>query len=40
MNKQEKFDMKIARRCLNFTGHRCDNKDCSVTMCPLNKEWD
>ncbi len=40
MNKKEKWDIHIARQCLDFKGLKCDNKDCQAVRCPLNKEWD
>ena len=40
MNKKEKWDIHIARQCLDFIGHKCDSKDCKVKRYPLNKMWD
>ncbi len=33
-------DIKTARRCMDFTNIKCDNKDCINEFCPLNKIWD
>jgi hypothetical protein len=30
----------LARQCLKFTGHYCDNYYCKNKQCPLNKFWE
>lgn len=40
MTPKEIIDLETARRCLNFKGIKCDNKECLNKMCPLNKFWD
>ncbi len=40
MGKELQEDIKTARRCLEFKGFHCENKECSNLTCPLNKWWD
>lgn len=40
-NYSEKLNpIIIARRCMNFQGIKCHNKECINKSCPLNKEYD
>ena len=33
-------NIKIARRCMNFSGIKCGNKGCTNEYCPLNQVYD
>ena len=40
MDKRTIDKIKIARRCMNFTGIKCNNKTCTNKYCPLNVVYD
>lgn len=40
MNVIDLKDIPLARKCLNFKGYYCDDKDCLNKRCPLNKFWE
>jgi len=40
MDKSIKDNIKIARRCMNFSGIKCSNKTCTNEYCPLNEVYD
>jgi len=39
--KEEEIEkIQTARRCLNYQGYYCENRDCKNKFCPLNKFWE
>lgn len=40
ITKEIQEDIKLARQCIKFKGHRCENEECSNLTCPLNKWWE
>ena len=40
MDKVTRDNIETARRCMNFSGIKCDNKGCTNEYCPLNEIYD